>query len=66
MSGQFEENLKKAESYLKRFRDNVTAHYVNGESFAGDSGRTFDNLTPVDNTSIGLVAEGSAADIDRA
>ena len=66
MSGQFEENLKKAESYLERFRDNVTAHYVNGESFAGDSGRTFDNLTPVDNTSIGLVAEGSAADIDRA
>ncbi len=66
MSGQFEENLKKAESYLKRFRDNVTAHYVNGASFAGDSGRTFENLTPVDNTSIGPVAEGSAADIDRA
>ena len=66
MSGQFEENLKKAESYLKRFRDNVTAHYVNGASFAGASGRTFENLTPVDNTSIGLVAEGSAADIDHA
>ena len=66
MSGQFEQNLEKAKGYLKRFRDNVTAHFVNGESFAGDSGRIFENLTPVDNTSIGLVAEGSAADIDRA
>ena len=66
MAGQFEENLKKAGSYLKRFRDNVTAHYVNGETWRGDSDKTFENLTPVDNAPIGLVAEGSAADIDRA
>ena len=66
MTGQFEENLKKAESYLKRFKDNVTAHYVNGEACRGVSGNTFENLTPTDNTPIGLIAEGTAADIDHA
>ena len=66
MSGQFKENVKKAESYLKRFKDNVTVHHVNGEACRGDSGKTFENLTPVDNTPIGAIAEGSASDIDLA
>ena len=66
MSGQFKENVKKAESYLKRFKDNVTAHHVNGEACRGDSGKTFENLTPVDNMPIGAIAEGSAGDIDLA
>ncbi len=66
MSEQLKENLKQAESYLKRFRDNVTGHWVNGEPYAGVSGRTFDNLTPVDNSSLGRVAEGAAEDIDVA
>ena len=66
MTGQFEENLKKAEGYLQRFRDGVTAHYINGEPSPGVSGKTFDNLTPTDNTSLGLIAAGSAEDIDRA
>ena len=66
MSGQFTENVKKAESYLRRFKDNVTAHYINGEACRGDSGKTFENLTPTDNTPIGNIAEGSANDIDLA
>ncbi len=66
MTGQLQENLKKAEGYLQRFRDNVTAHHINGESHPGVSDDTFDNLTPTDNTSLGLVAAGSAQDIDRA
>ena len=66
MTGQFEENFKKAEGYLQRFRDGVTAHFINGESCPGASGETFDNLTPADNTSLGLVAAGSAEDIGRA
>ena len=66
MTGQFEENLNKAEGYLQRFRDNVTAHFVNGEACPGASGATFENLTPTDNTSLGLVAEGSTDDIDHA
>ena len=66
MSKELEENLKKAEGYLQRFKDNTTVHFVNGDSYAGDSGKTFENLTPVDNTSLGNVAEGSANDIDVA
>ncbi len=66
MIGQFKENVKKAESYLKRFKDNVTVHHVNGEACRGDTGKTFENLTPVDNTPIGAIAEGSAGDIDLA
>ena len=66
MSAQFKENVKKAESYLKRFKDNVTVHHVNGEACRGDSGKTFENLTPVDNTPIGAIAEGTASDIDLA
>ena len=66
MNGQLAENLKKAETHLRRFRDSVTAHYINGEPSPGISGETFENLTPTDNTSLGLVAAGSAEDIDRA
>ncbi len=66
MTGKFEENIKKAEGYLQRFRDSVTAHYINGEPSPGVSGETFDNLTPTDNSSLGLVAAGSAEDVDRA
>ena len=66
MTGQLEENLKKAEGYLQRFRENVSAHYINGEACPAGSSETFENLTPVDNTSLGLVAAGSAADVDQA
>ena len=66
MTGQFEENVKKAERYLQRFRDGVTAHYINGEACTGVAGETFENLTPTDNTPLGLVAAGSAEDVGRA
>lgn len=66
MSDQLKENLKKAEGYLKRFRDQATAHWVNGEPYAGSSGKSFENLTPVDNSSLGTVADGSADDVNAA
>ena len=66
MNGLFEENLKKAANYLKRFKDKIAAHYLNGEACRGVSADTFENLTPTDNTSLGLVAAGSAEDIDQA
>lgn len=66
MNRHLQENIQKADHFLRRFRNDVTAHWVNGQPYAGDSGRAFDNLTPVDNTSLGRVAEGSASDIDAA
>ncbi len=66
MSEKLRENVHKAEGFLRRFRNEVTGHFVDGAPYAGSSGRSFENLTPVDNTSIGSVAEGTAEDVDAA
>ncbi|WP_138379441.1 5-carboxymethyl-2-hydroxymuconate semialdehyde dehydrogenase [Luteithermobacter gelatinilyticus] len=63
---QFEQNLQKAEAFLQRFRDNPAPHFIAGTITLGRSGRTFDNISPLDNSVMGEVAEGSAADIDAA
>ncbi len=59
-------NLEKAERFLRRFREEITTHWIQGAARAGSSGRAFENLTPVDNTSLGRVAEGTAEDVDAA
>jgi len=66
MSAQLQANLKKAEACLKRFQQNTTAHFINGAAYTGNSTKTFANLTPADNTSLGQVLEGTAEDIDIA
>ncbi|WP_428633325.1 5-carboxymethyl-2-hydroxymuconate semialdehyde dehydrogenase [Sedimenticola sp.] len=63
---EFASNLSLAENYLKRFRENTTTHFINGQWSGAESMETFDNYTPVDNSSIGQVARGTAADIDSA
>ncbi len=60
------QNLVKAERLLERFRTGVLGHFINGRADAGKSGKSFDNLTPVDNSVLGRVAAGSVADIDAA
>ncbi|PWT83594.1 MAG: 5-carboxymethyl-2-hydroxymuconate semialdehyde dehydrogenase [Blastocatellia bacterium] len=64
-SDAFSANLVGAEKALARFRATPTPHFIRGRA---DSGRgiTFDNLNPVDNTVLGQVAAGDAADVDRA
>jgi 5-carboxymethyl-2-hydroxymuconic-semialdehyde dehydrogenase len=59
-------NLEKAQKFLRRFREQVTVHWIQGAARAGSSGRTFENLTPVDNTSLGKITEGTKEDIDAA
>jgi len=66
MSEKLQENVRKAAGFLRRFRDEATIHFIDGKPQRGSSGRTFENLTPVDNTSLGRVAEGTAEDIDAA
>ncbi len=65
MSGHAD-NLAKATSYLERFGNNTTGHFINGQFEAPDEHTTFENLTPTDNSSLGHVVAGTAADIDRA
>jgi 5-carboxymethyl-2-hydroxymuconic-semialdehyde dehydrogenase len=58
-------NLEAARQHLARFTAGPVPHFVAGKPDAG-SGRTFDNLDPVDNTVLCRVAAGDAADVDRA
>ncbi len=41
-------------------------HFIGGEFVDSIDGKTFDSITPIDNTILATVAEGGAADIDRA
>lgn len=66
MSDEFTRNLAAAEALLTRFRQSPLNHFINGRPVAGTSGETFGNCTPIDNTEIGEVAAGNAADIDLA
>lgn len=66
MSSDFKTNLADAERLLQRFSDGTLPHFINGKHDGGRSGKTFDSLTPVDNSVIGSVAAGNAADIDAA
>ena len=58
----FEENQKKLEDYIERFREPLP-HRIGGKDVVHE---TFDNHSPVDGEIIGPVARGTADDIDAA
>ncbi|AKR54913.1 betaine-aldehyde dehydrogenase [Devosia sp. H5989] len=62
----FEENLKKAEGYLARFQREGVLNRINGEDVPALDGSTFESMSPVDLKPLAKVAQGKAADIDRA
>lgn len=62
----FKNNLELSQNYLKRFRENTLTHYINGAWTSAEGRDTFENPTPVDNSSIGNVVAGSAQDMDLA
>jgi len=62
----FEENLKKAEGYLARFQRDGVLNRINGEDVPALDGSTFESMSPVDLKPLAKVAQGKAADIDRA
>jgi len=59
-------NLELLSPSLQRFQNNILGHFVNGELIPGESRETFENHTPIDQTSMGHVAAGSEADVDTA
>lgn len=65
MSG-YKENLKKADSYLARFRDAGVGNHINGKKVPAISGQTFENISPIDLKPLANIAKSSTADIDRA
>ena len=66
MSSEFDTNLRDSAELLKRFSVEPLPHFINGKRDAGRSGKTFDNITPVDNSVMGQVAAGNGEDIDAA
>ena len=61
-----DENLRKAEAYLERFRSAGVLNEIGGEAMAAADGSTFETLSPVDLKPLAKVARGGAVDIDRA
>ncbi len=66
MTTAFEDNVKRARSYLARFCDGAQGHFIGGKACAGLSGETFANHCPADASLINHVAAGDQADIDAA
>ena len=66
MTQALQDNLEKLQPHLARFRSQTLGHFIAGESTQGESGETFSNLAPLDNTTVNEVSSGSAVDIDRA
>ena len=63
---QLEANVAKAETYLKRFREQGVFNHIGGEAVAAMDGSTFEIISPVDLKPLANVARGKAEDIDRA
>lgn len=63
---EFLENQKLATQYLARFKQQPTQHFIAGQWVPSQNGDTFENLSPVDNQSMGAVASASPADVDLA
>src|SRR5690606_5655390 len=61
-----DDNLKKAESWLERFRSEGVLNRIGGETVPAADGSTFETISPIDLKPIARVAHGKAADIDRA
>jgi len=66
MTDMLNEHLKKLAPYRERICAGILPHFIGGAPDPGSSGRTFENLTPVDNSKLCDVARGTAAEIGKA
>lgn len=63
---KFDENLQKVAVYREAIELNGVRNIINGEHRDAVSGKTFENLSPIDDSFICDVAEGDSDDIDLA
>jgi len=66
MAAEFEANLRDAAALMAGFGDGTLPHFIAGRRDPGRSGRTFESLSPSDNSVIGNVAAGDERDVDAA
>ncbi|HVO46956.1 MAG TPA: 5-carboxymethyl-2-hydroxymuconate semialdehyde dehydrogenase [Steroidobacteraceae bacterium] len=65
-AGTLEENLRKAQGYLARWRDQPLGHFIAGRAERGQSQEIFDNLSPVDARVLNRIVAGDERDVDAA
>ncbi|KQW54733.1 MULTISPECIES: 5-carboxymethyl-2-hydroxymuconate semialdehyde dehydrogenase [unclassified Ensifer] len=63
---KLDENIKKADAYLARFRADGVSNHINGEAVPALDGDSFETISPVDLKPLATVSRGKAADVDRA
>jgi len=63
---KLEENHQKVSEHRARVAEQGVKNIINGEHVDANSGKTFDNFSPLDNSLICTVAESDATDIDKA
>ncbi len=59
-------NLDRAKPLLAKLRTEGIGHFIDGKTVPSVSGQTFETHSPIDNSSLAVVARGNAADIDAA
>jgi len=64
--GTLEDNLRKAQAYLARWRDAPLGHFIAGRAERGQSQEIFDNISPVDGRVLNRVVAGDERDVDAA
>lgn len=62
----FEQNLQRVATYRAQIAARGVKNIINGEHVEALSGKSFETLSPIDNSVICTVAEGDAADIEQA
>ena len=62
----FEENIKKLNTYLERFKSEGVFNNIHGKYLKAFSGQTFKNISPVDESEICSVPKSGKEDIDAA
>lgn len=63
---EFEDNLKKAQAWLERFRVEGVKNQIGGKAVDAADGSTFETISPIDLKPLATVARGKAEDIDSA
>ena len=62
----FEENIKKLNTYIERFKSEGVFNNIHGKYLKAFSGQTFKNISPVDESEICSVPKSDKEDIDMA
>ena len=62
----FESNIAAVKTFLQKFQNQTTGHFINGEFVIPDGAELFENTSPVDQSLLGKVAIATELEVDQA